>query len=55
MKLLKKALSKFVTYFKSVFEIDTLIYIVLSIALPWSIIEIANIYPGDKVTMVFMI
>ena len=55
MKLLKKALSKFVTYFKSVFEIDTLIYIVLSIALPWSIIEIANIYPGDKVTMVFML
>lgn len=51
MKLLKK----FIMYFKSVFEIDTLFYIIISIALPWSVLQITNIYPGDKVTMAFMI
>lgn len=47
--------NKIINYIKDVFEVDTLIYIVISIALPWIVMEIANIYPRDNVTGVFML
>ena len=47
--------NKIINYIKDVFEVDTLIYIVISIALPWIVMETANIYPKDNITVVFML
>lgn len=43
------------TFFKSVFEIDTLIYIIVCIALPFIVLQATDIYPGDFVTLIFMV
>ena len=47
--------NRIINYIKDVFEVDTLIYIVISIALPWIVMETANIYPKDNITVVFML
>lgn len=52
---MKKFNKKMLNYMKEVFEVDTLIYIVISILLPVSVIKIADVFPGDFVTLVFLI
>lgn len=55
MKDMKSFSKKILNYIKEVFEVDTLVYIVISILLPLLVIKIANVFPEDDVTFVFLI